>query len=298
MDPVMLSRSITTAIEELSQETDMVRVSRTLHDYLDTLHKFHHYSWSNQLLIWMQKPEATRVAGYRTWTEKFKRQVRFGEKGIAILAPCIYFASQTEGDEDRHERRPSEDDPVAELSALQLRRQVQHLRFKVVYVFDVAQTEGEPLPEAPEWRDTEKDPELEKALHSMACSRGISVQVTEDLGGAQGCSSGGKILLLPGAGTRTFVHELAHELLEHGLPQVRARTTRQQRETEADASAYVVGRHFGLAGSCEPNYLALWQVAGGDILSSLERVRSVAIDIIQTVEAIRQTENLSIPQSF
>lgn len=297
MDPVMLSRSITTAIEELAQETDLVRISQSLHDYLDTVHKFHQYSWSNQLLIWMQKPEATRVAGYRTWTEKFKRQVRCGEKGIAILAPCVFSVHQAEGDEERRQRRPTEDETVADLSALLAKKKVQQVRFKVVYVFDVAQTEGEPLPEAPEWRDTEKDPVLENALHSMACSRGISVEITEDLGGAQGCSSGGKILLLPGAGTRTFVHELAHELLKHSMTQVRAETSRQQREIEADASAYVVGRHFGLAGSCEPNYLALWRVAGGDILACLERVRTVAIDIIQTVEAIRQTENRHVAQS-
>jgi hypothetical protein len=93
------------------------------------------------------------------------------------------------------------------------------------------------------------------------------------------------------------VHELAHELLKHGYQQVRAGTTRQQREIEADASAYVVGRYFGLAGSCEPNYLALWQVAGGDILACLERVRSVAIDIIQTLEEIRQTGKIGGEQS-
>lgn len=291
MDPVMLSRSITASIEELARETDQVRISQSLHEYLDTVRKFHHYSWSNQLLIWLQKPEATQVAGYRTWAEKFKRQVRRGEKGIAIFAPCFYSTSHSEESGVHRERRSAEAEPVADLSALPIEKQVQRVSFKVVYVFDVGQTEGEPLPAAPEWRDTEKDPALESALKSLARARGITVEIVEDLGGAQGSSSGGTIRLLPDAGTRAFVHELAHELFAHSRPEERAQTTRQQREIEADASAYVVGRHFGLAGSCEPNYLALWQAAGSDILACLERVRRVAIDIIQSVETIRQVEN-------
>ena len=283
MDAITLSRSITTAMEELARETDRVRISQTLRSYLEALGKFHTYSACNQFLICLQKPEATRVAGYRTWSEKFKRQVRRGEKGIAILAPCICPAKNVENDQENQELLPVE-----------VKRSIY---FKVTYVFDVLQTEGEPLPEAPEWRDREKDLEMEKALLVLAQERGITVETVASLNGAQGSSSGGRICLLPDAGTRVFVHELAHELFRHSQADVRAVTSKKQREIEADASAYVVCRYFGLSGTSEPNYLALWQAAGSDILDCLERVRVVITDIINSTEKFKeQKESATISQ--
>jgi hypothetical protein len=286
MDAKTLTQSITSAIQDLANETDQARVSETLQRYLETVSKFHRYSWNNQLLIWIQRPDAQRVAGYQTWKQKFNRQVKCGEKGIAILAPCVFKpkakADDTPDLEDLNETEPQ---PVT-LTVGAALEDDQHPRmyFRVVYVFDVEQTEGEPLPEAPDWRDHEKDTGLENALTIFAKSKGIAVEISDDLGKAEGSSSGGKIRLLPTAGTRVFAHELAHELFEHCKPDVRANTTRQQREIEADAAAYVVVRHFGLSAESAPNYLALWRAAGKDILACLERVRGVAMEIIQAVE--------------
>jgi len=156
--------------------------------------------------------------------------------------------------------------------------------FTTVYVFDVSQTDGEALPEEPPWRERAKDPEVESALMALANRKGIAVEIVAEIrGGAEGCSCGGKIQLLTETGTHTFVHELAHELYEHSRGDVRQTTNRQQREIEADAAAHVVCKHFGIS-SLSPNYLALWQANKEDILSCLERVRAVTVEIIEAIE--------------
>ncbi len=283
MDAKTLKQSITASIETLAAETDQVRISDTVKRYLDTLSNFHKYSWHNQLLIWIQRPEASRVAGFQTWKQKFGRQVKKGEKGIAILAPSIYKPKKTEEEPEEEDAGATK---VETLDREESQSESQRMYFRVVYVFDVEQTEGDPLPEEPDWHDHEKDAALEDALLAFAKSKGIQVEISEDLGNAEGSSSGGKIRLLPTAGTRVFAHELAHELFEHCKPEVRVNTTRQQREIEADAAAYVVAQHFGLRAESAPNYLALWQAAGKDILACLERVRVVAMEIIQAVDSL------------
>lgn len=282
MDAQILKQSITAGIESLAAETDQVRISDTLQRYLDTLSKFHQYSWHNQLLIWMQRSTATRVAGYQTWKQKFRRQVKQGEKGIAILAPCTPKTGKIDAPENEDPGAVSVETWDGQGAQADNRR----MFFRVVYVFDVDQTEGDPLPEEPDWHDHQKDAALEDALLAFAKSKGIQVEISMNLGEAQGASSGGRIRLQPDAGTRVFAHELAHELFAHSQPEVRQHTTRQQREIEADAAAYVVARHFGLNAESAPNYLALWAAGKTDILACLERVRSVAMEIIQAVESL------------
>jgi hypothetical protein len=286
MDAKALTRSITVAIEDLAQETDQALISETLQRYLEMLSKFHHYSWHNQLLIWIQSPQATQVAGYRTWKQKFKRQVKRGENGIAILVPCLYRPKNQA--KTLEEEDPNLQSTLPVSSCEEPESTHSNLTFRVVHVFDIAQTEGEPLPECPEWRDHEKDTDLEDTLLTFAKKKGIQIERTDDLGGPEGVSSGGKIRLLHTTGTRTLVHELAHELFEHSKPEIHSLSTAQQREVEADAAAYVVCHHFGLKSASTPNYLALWQASGKDILASLERVRGIAVEIIQEADSFTQ----------
>jgi hypothetical protein len=282
MDAKELKQSIQTACEQLALETDQARISQTLQLYLDMISKFHQYSWHNQLLIALQSPDATHVAGYQTWNHKFNRQVKRGEKGIAILAPCVYKSQKGEDHDETTDSVPSMLRDTEEKNL-----QVREIHsFRVVYVFDVLQTEGEPLAECPAWRDHEKDKELESALLRFASRKGIHVEFVDDLGGPEGVSSGGRIRILHTTGTRTLVHELAHELFEHSNPDQRKKLNVQQCEIEADAAAYVVCHHFGFKSESTPNYLALWQVAGKDILACMERVRGIAVEIIQAVEKV------------
>jgi len=287
-----LMQSITDAIASLAAETDEVRASETLARYFKTVSQFHRYSLHNQILIWLQKPDATLVAGYRTWQQKFNRCVKKGEKGIAILAPRIYKPKEDEDSKEGGER--TYEGGTVLLSTLSSEEGDQpaprrRIYFTTVYVFDVSQTEGDPLPDEPEWRERSKDLDFEQRLTAFAASRGIAVEIVDDMDGAEGRSFGGKIQLLPQSGSHTFVHELAHELYAHCKPEVREQTTRQQREIEADAAAHVVCQHFGIP-SASANYLALWQAGKEDILGCMERVRGVAIELIEAIEGTHQHE--------
>jgi len=282
-----LMESITDAIKALAEETDAVRAGETLARYFDTLSKFHQYSLHNLILISIQKPDATLVAGFLTWKHKFNRWVKKGEKGIAILAPRVYQPKDAPQDDLKETTAP--EGPVI-LSTLvrgeeeENQKPRKRITFTTVYVFDISQTEGDPLPDELDWREKEKDPEVEKGLTAFAESRGIQVEIVDEMpSGAEGWARVGKIGLLPTSGTHTFVHELAHVLYEHCTPEVRKSTTRQQREIEADAAAHVVCKHFGIS-SLSPNYLALWEASKEDILSCLDRVRGIAVEIIEAVE--------------
>ncbi len=123
------------ALDRIGYGVRAVWESETWKRWLDTLAKFHDYSLNNTLMIAMQMPEATRVASYRSWQRDFNRHVRKGEHGIEVLVPMI-----VKGRSDGPEEKPEDgEEPRKRL-----------VGFKVGHVFDVSQTEGEPLPEITE----------------------------------------------------------------------------------------------------------------------------------------------------
>lgn len=250
-----LNTHIDEYIAELADLTDAARISEAMQAYLDTCARFHRYSWHNTLLIMWAKPEATQVAGYKKWLD-FNRYVRKGEKGIAILAPIWIKCSK--------------DDPHSDTV----------LRFRIAHVFDLSQTEGDPLPEGPDWKSPEQDHELTCRLIALAESRGIQVTVQSLSGDKQGASTGGHILIAPTAGTKTLIHELAHELLHQGQCQ----PSREAMETEAEAVAYVVARHFGLPDLNSPNYLALWNADSSILRAHFERIGACARQLITALQ--------------
>jgi len=198
--------------------------------FLTFCSKFHRYSIYNQLLILLQFPSATQVAGYHAWNS-FDRFVRKGEHGIPILAPIFIKEPGVEKKEEK----------------------MMILRgFKVCFVFDVSQTDGEPLPEPPDWKKDENNVILNERLLQFAKEHNIQVSVKE-LNGPQGISHGGSIEIDPTAGSSTRIHELAHELMKHHGSELPTSI----KELEAEATAFVVCRHFGLQSACSPNYLAL-----------------------------------------
>jgi antirestriction protein ArdC len=194
--------------------------------YLAAMGRFHRYSINNVILIQSQRPGATRVAGFTTWRQ-FGRFVRRGEKGIAILVPLTY------------RRREIEDVSDAEISEGDAVRRV--VGFKTAYVFDVSQTDGEPLASLAE---VAGDPgEFGARLTIFAKGCGIDVAYgNRELGSADGASFGGRILLRddlsPAVEFAVLVHEIAHELLHRG--DRRAAVSKTVRETEAEAVAFVV----------------------------------------------------------
>ena len=130
--------------DKLEQGIKELFESERFKEYLRTMSKFYHYSFSNTLLIAMQKPEATYVAGYTSWQRNFDRQVMKGEKGIKILAPAPYKAK-----EEREKIDPSTQKPVLDADGNPVTETVEVMRpaFKVVSVFDISQTDGKELPD-------------------------------------------------------------------------------------------------------------------------------------------------------
>jgi len=278
MNATELTQTITSSIENLVKETDQAKISETMVQYLSMIGKFHHYSFNNMWLIFFQRPNATRVAGFLTWKNKFARTVKKGEHGIQIFVPCTYG--------EKPKTKAKEEASIEVIDTEEETPRCHAIYFKVGYVFDVKQTVGAPLPAEPEWRSRAKDPAIESALSSYANEKGIKVEITANLPvpGAEGTSEGGKICLLPQAGTRTFIHELAHECFLHCSREVREKTPTLIREIEADSVAYAVCAYFNICNEETPNYLALWQATGDEIQSRLGNISLITKEIIQGVE--------------
>jgi len=258
-------------LDRLAKAVDDVRASADFQAYLDVQARFHRYSWHNTLLIVSQRPDATRVAGFKKWKE-LGRYVRKGERGIRILAPCPFKRIETDDDGQPTTR--------------------EGVYFKVVSVFDVAQTDGEPLPDVDVPDVQAAADSLLASLGRVATRRGIAVNFADLEPGHYGVSKGGAIDLATGHATgqqaKTLAHELAHEALHKSKDALAGMVerTRAIAELEAESVAYVVCRHYGLdVGIRASRYIALW---GGDakaLRASLERISTTARDMIDDVEA-------------
>lgn len=254
---VELKDRITAHIEDLARMTDSARLSEAMVEYLEMIAKFHQYSPFNVWLILLQKPDATYVAGYNKWRQ-MDRWVRKGERGIPILAPILTTVINEDGKEEK------------ELSG-----------FLTVYVFDIQQTDGKALPEPPDWNSPEMDARLQERLMQLAASRGIKVKVQCLPNDVQGASLGGLVLLSPEAGTKTLLHELAHEILHQCED---APKEKHIRELEAEAVAFVLGKHFNLDGLNSPNYIALHGASAAQITDHIDHIQTTATEIIRALE--------------
>ena len=259
-----LMDQIESRIKELATRTEEARGSEEVTQYLRFLSRFHRYSLHNTMAIWIHSPRATHVAGYNAWM-KLGRHVRKGERGIPIFAPCTQAVPKGEEEDDEKKTR-------------------KVIGYKIVYVFDVSQTEGKPLPEAPIVAQGDGSALL-PVLEGIAFDLGIGLEYRAMFGSHHGTSYGGSIEVDSGiddAGKASvIVHELAHELLHKGPD--RMLLSSQQKETEAESTAYVVCSHFGLE-SAAPNYLALWAAKPEQIIEAFQRIRDVAATLIDMIE--------------
>lgn len=259
----MKSEQIKEFIERASQRLVAALTagpSDALASYLKAIARFHRYSLHNVLLITLQKPNASHVAGFRTWNQ-LGRFVKKGEKGILILAPIL-------------RRKPdSADDSRADSSTI--------MGFRAAYVFDVSQTAGQDLPQIGSVHGNPGE-QIER-LRAFAAAQLFSVEYSEHIAPARGTSYGGRIALLPGQSLAeefsTLVHELAHELLHRG--DRREGTSRKVRETEAEATAFVVCHAIGLdTGSAACDYIQLWNGDVDTLTQSLANVQRAASQIL------------------
>jgi len=268
-----------THVKELAEQMRQGK-SESLARYLDFSAQFHQYSFRNLMLIMLQCPDASQVAGLRQWN-KLGRQVRAGEHGIMILAPMAVWR-RSEGDAE----------PASEAETTQSERTETRSKitiFKPVYVFNVSQTEGEPLPEFQ--RACGDVSECLPALREVIRERGITLEEREVVARSSttnGASYGGRIVLqqgLPDAEAfSVLVHELSHEQLHWGKEVRAMKLGKTIEEVEADATAYVVCRHFGV--ECHASdYLLLHHAKPDTLLERLETVRETAAGIINGIEA-------------
>ncbi len=263
-----LRQTIDDRLEQLAKAVDDVRASELFRQYLDVQARFHKYSWHNTMMIVSQKPDAERVAGFKTW-QTMGRHVRKGERGIMIFAPRPWKHTDTDDNGNDTER--------------------QGVSFRPVYVFDVSQTDGDPLPEV-EVPDVETASDsLLASLERVAVQRGIAVTYTELEPGYYGLSKGGTIEIATGHATgqqaKTLAHELAHEAMhKQNRP---SGLTRTIAELEAESVAYVVCSHFSLDVEVRASrYIALWDGNAKALRESLERIASTARDMIDDVESL------------
>ncbi len=253
--------------------------SESLIRYLEFTARFHHYSFRNLMMIHGQFPTAAHVAGLRQWN-KLGRHVRAGQQGIMIFAPMAVWK---QGD-NPHE--PASEEETIESERNETREKITI--FKAIYVFDVSQTEGDSLPEPDMARGDVGDclPALRAAIDRL----GITLEEAEIVAAssAEGAAYGGKIVIKQGlSDAETFavtVHELAHELLHFSKEGKMERPNKTIREVEADATAFVVGRHFGIE-CASSDYLLLYDAKPELLLERLETIRQTANRIIDAIEA-------------
>ena len=243
--------------------------------YLTTMSRFHNYSFRNLVMIWSQREDATRVAGFRAW-QKLGRVVKKGEKGIAIFAPMPFKQKdEREGSRNRTNEGERKSD-----------EEVTMMGFKVVHVFDISQTEGDPLPE-PSKVTGEVGANL-KRIQRVVVDSGIELKF-EQLDGAHGYSIGGKVVidqsLSDAEKFQTIAHELAHERLHQGERKTVA--TKAVKETEAEAVGFIVSQAFGLDSMTHcADYIQLYDGNADTLRESLSHIQKTAQWMIESINAM------------
>lgn len=231
---------------------------------------FHNYSFHNTMLIWSQNQDATLCAGYGDWEAKHKRHVNKGETGIAILAPIFRKIEAKDGEPEARET-------------------FAHL-FRVVYVWDVSQTEGEPVKiGSGEYINGESTITLEQFI---ALFPEYETTINGE-GTTQGSTDGKRIHLAKGKPEQmiaTFAHELGHCEAGHTADKKSERVrelNREQRELEAEAISYLVSCYLGIKNDKSKHYIAHWQGDAEKLGKSGKVIMSAAYRIIKRLHTTR-----------
>lgn len=275
--------------EKLEQGVREIFTSGRYTEYLAAMSKFHSYSYGNILLILMQNPAATHVAGFQAWKKEFGRNVKAKEHGIKILAPCPYrrFVEQEQRDQSGNPVLGTDGKPRKE------RTLVQFLKYRMVTVFDISQTEGRPLPSlgiSELSGNVSGFEELETAITKIS-----PVPIYEaPPGAAKGCFNhvAEEIFIRPGMSQtqtiKTILHEISHAALHRHKNSELPSKDRRTREVEAESVAYVVCQHFGIDTSeYSFGYVAGWSSGKelDELKASLDTIRTCAAGLIDSIEA-------------
>ena len=263
-------------------------------EYLKVMSKFHNYSFRNTVLIAMQKPDASLVAGFSAWKNNFERNVMKGQKGIKIIAPSPYKIKQEMQKIDPHTQKPiigKDGKPVTE------EKEVTIPAYKVVSVFDVSQTEGKELPDIAVDELTGDVDRYKDFFAALEKTSPVPIAIENIEGGSHGYYhlEDKRIAINEGMSElqtlKTAIHEIAHAKLHdidlNAPKDEQPRVDRRTREVEAESVAYTVCQHYGLDTSDYSfGYVAGWSSGRelSELKSSLETIRSAAAEIINSID--------------
>jgi hypothetical protein len=284
-----LSQKIDGYIKNLTQDLDEVSASDEIRNFLAFQAKIKSRSFHNTLLIYLQNKRATHVEGFRTWQEKFGRQVKKGAKAITIFAPI-----SVKKDEPEDINNPDIDKQI---------KQKNQTWFRPVNVFDISDTEPIPGKEhlyvsAPKWHaDDTLDEKADKVYNyamQLANELGINVQRGDAKGGEMGYAAGDHINItsnIDGVNKAgTFIHEIAHELLHFKKGSVfyidDETLTKQDKEIQAESVSYIVLKHYDLPAKHQATYLTLWKTNQDALKKNLGIIKKVSDFIIQKIDEI------------
>ena len=264
-------------------------------EYLRVMSKFHNYSFNNTLLIAMQKPDASLIAGFSAWKNNFGRNVMKGQKGIKILAPSPFKIKKEMEKIDPQTQKAiigKDGKPVTE------EKEITIPAFKVVSVFDVSQTEGREIPDIAVNMLTGDVEHYKEVFAALEKTSPVPVGFEKIEGGAHGYYhlEDKRIALDEGMSElqtlKTLIHEIAHAKLHDidlnaPLEDLENRPDRRTREVQAESIAYTVCQHYGLDTSDYSfGYVAGWSSGRelSELKSSLETIRSAAAEIINSID--------------
>ncbi|MDI6737995.1 MAG: ImmA/IrrE family metallo-endopeptidase [Nanoarchaeota archaeon] len=252
----MNSKEVEQALKQLASETEEAKKSDFFKDYLNIMSRFWDYSPYNQLLIYLQMPSALRVAGFYKW-KQLGRNVMKGSKAIRILAP----AKSRKIKEDKEEKITY---------------------FRPVSVFDISQTEGKPLPDIDIEAEGQTEGIIENLLH-FCQEQNFNVTFEELREGLHGYTSNNSIAINKNKSNNTQISALLHEIA-HALLHKNSSLSKEQKEIQAEAVAYVAARHFNIE-TKSFNYLALHDANHDKIMENLKVITETARLILKGINA-------------
>ena len=274
-------------VELLKSGVLNVKNSKEYQEYVQFQKRFRNYSFNNQILIFLQRRNASRVGGKNMWFRQFGRKIKPGEKSILIYAPIM--VKQKDADVTVGV------DPTSGESS-------KVMRFRLVPVFDISQTEAIPgrekeIPEEIQWFDDapldERMKTIFEAVKQYAKDNNIVVDIKseDELGGARGVSKGGTIELVS-ENLSTLVHEVAHEMLHwkdrDNVPE------RKIRELQAEGVANFVLSEYDIPAPHTEKYLALWQIDPEHITSNFNVIKDTAKTLIEYINNYVEQKNANI----
>ena len=280
--------------EKLEQGIKELFESEKYKTYLNTMSKFHNYSFNNTMLIAMQKPDATLVAGFKAWQKNFDRHVKKGEKGIRILAPAPYKIK-----EEQEKLDPVTGEIMLDKNGMPITEEVEIKipAFRVVPVFDVSQTDGKEMPDIGVNELSGSVEDYEDFMQALTEVSPVPITYEDIDGDAKGYfhTTDHRIAIQEGMSqsqtVKTAIHEVAHAKLHdrernQDIDAVLDKD-RNTKEVEAESVAYTVCQHFGIDTSDYSfGYIAGWSSDRDmkELKSSLDTIRKTASELITGIE--------------